>query len=369
MFYKWWKFFLFFFPFVVSASAGESVKLGGRLFVDGGFFTKASNSACAKTEITDVRLTGKITLPDGWYTKIDVGFAGNEISLKDAFVQKNWGNNNIRVGYMLGLCCIEQSASTNDYVFMTGANAAETFYLGRRVGASYTFSRDKYYCSAGAFCGDGLSYSDKDSPGYNATLRGVVRPLNETGNLLHLGIGGLFRRPDKMKEQNGRLASFSSSGVTYLSVPSILDIEIDNVKHTFQWNLEALYLSRRYFLQGEYLSMNVRSSRPTCYQPWGAYIQGGFLIKGNCFNYDEWDALPLVPKESKSLLLSGRINVTSLNDGLIRGGIQQDITVGLNYYLNKYLTFKLNGSVVWTKDMEEVKKSFGVLQTRLQVRF
>ena len=37
------------------------------------------------------------------------------------FVQKKWGNNNFRIGYMLGMCCIEQSASTNDYVFMTGA--------------------------------------------------------------------------------------------------------------------------------------------------------------------------------------------------------------------------------------------------------
>ena len=91
--------------------------------------------------------------------------------------------------------------------------------------------------------------------------------------------------------------------------------------------------------------------------------------KGNFFNYDEWDALPLTPKESKSLLLSGRINVTNLNDGPVKGGMQQDITVGLNYYMNKFLILKLNGSVVWTKDMEEVKKSFGVLQARLQVRF
>lgn len=77
----------------------------------------------------------------------------------------------------------------------------------------------------------------------------------------------------------------------------------------------------------------------------------------------------MTPKESKSLLLSGRINVTNLNDGPVKGGMQQDITVGLNYYMNKFLILKLNGSVVWTKDMEEVKKSFGVLQARLQVRF
>ena len=127
MYYKWRGFLLaFLFPIIVSANTDGPVKLGGRLFIDGGLFTKNSYSAHAKAEITDVRLTGKITLPDEWYTKIDVGFAGNKVSLKDAFVQNKWGNNNFRIGYMFGMCCIEQSASTNDYVFMTGANAAET---------------------------------------------------------------------------------------------------------------------------------------------------------------------------------------------------------------------------------------------------
>ena len=106
MYYKWRGFLLaFLFPIIVSANTDGPVKLGGRLFIDGGLFTKNSYSAHAKAEITDVRLTGKITLPDEWYTKIDVGFAGNKVSLKDAFVQKKWGNNNFRIGYMLGMCC------------------------------------------------------------------------------------------------------------------------------------------------------------------------------------------------------------------------------------------------------------------------
>lgn len=92
MYYKWRGFLLaFLFPIIVSANTDGPVKLGGRLFIDGGLFTKNSYSAHAKAEITDVRLTGKITLPDEWYTKIDVGFASNKVSLKDAFVQKKWG--------------------------------------------------------------------------------------------------------------------------------------------------------------------------------------------------------------------------------------------------------------------------------------
>ena len=56
MYYKWRGFLLaFLFPIIVSASTDGPVKLGGRLFIDGGLFTKNSYSAHAKDEITDVR--------------------------------------------------------------------------------------------------------------------------------------------------------------------------------------------------------------------------------------------------------------------------------------------------------------------------
>lgn len=353
----------------VMAGEGNPVKLGGRLFVDGGAFARSFHPSAVKVGITDVRLTGKVTLPQDWYTKVDVGFAGNRVSLKDAFVQKKAGANYFRVGYMLGMCCIEQSASTNDYVFMTAANAAETFYLGRRMGASYTCAQPDYYYSVGLFCGDGLNKDEKVRSGYNGTLRGVYRPLHTENQLLHVGGGALYRRPDREEGQVGRQVSYVSNGVTYLSVPAALEVAVDNVKSTFQWNVEALYLSERYFLQGEYIRMHVWREQKPSYRPWGAYFQGGWLLKGKNFGYDEVDALPLTPQERGSLLLSGRINVTQLNEGTIRGGVQRDCTLGLNYYLDKYLTLKFNTSWVWLTNKEAARTSFGVWQTRLQVRF
>ena len=82
MYYKWRGFLLaFLFPIIVSANTDGPVKLGGRLFIDGGLFTKNSYSAHAKAEITDVRLTGKITLPDEWYTKITLVFTTDYYSI------------------------------------------------------------------------------------------------------------------------------------------------------------------------------------------------------------------------------------------------------------------------------------------------
>ena len=48
MYYKWRGFLLaFLFPIIVSANTDGPVKLGGRLFIDGGLFTKNSYSAHA----------------------------------------------------------------------------------------------------------------------------------------------------------------------------------------------------------------------------------------------------------------------------------------------------------------------------------
>lgn len=356
-------------PVAVYGNVGSPVKLGGRLFVDGGVFAKSLHSVKARAGITDVRLTGKVTLPGEWYTKVDVGFAGNKVSLKDAFVQKTLDVHCFRAGYMWGMCSLDQSASSNDCIFMTGANAAEAFYLGRRVGVSYTWSEKKYYASAGAFAGDGIKSNNEGTPGYSGVLRGVYRPVNEGGEVLHFGAAALYRRPDLKEGLPDRRVRYTSDGVTKLSVPAVLDKEVDGVNHTLQWNVEAVYLSRRYFLQGEYLNMNVSRNGVETYRPWGAYVQGGFLIKGDSFKYDQWDALPLTPVREKSLLLSGRFNVTNLNHGEVKGGCQQDMTVGLNYYFTKHLIFKLNASMVWAEDEAGESDSFGVLQTRVQVRF
>ena len=122
----------------------------------------------------------------------------------------------LRIGYMIGMFSLDQSVSTNDYLFMTGANVAEIFYPGRRIGASYTWSKSKFYASGSVFCGDGLNFHKNIKQGVNATLRFVYRPLDNAHTLLHIGTGGLYKRPDKNTETGERSISLKGTGDTYL---------------------------------------------------------------------------------------------------------------------------------------------------------
>lgn len=355
----------------LSGNAECKYHLGGRLFIDGGLFTYAPSDYSPTVGITDLRLTGKVSFSEGWFTKLDIGFAKNKVTLKDAFVQKRWNDHIFRVGYMLGMFSLDQSSSTNDYLFLTGANIAESFYPDRRIGISYTYSSLHYYTSVGVFCGDGLNYSTKIQQGNNATLRFVYRPLNESDRLVHIGSGVFYKTPDKDKESKMRSISMKTRGVTYLSIPYMLSTVIDNVKTQYQWNIESIFHYNRCFIQAEYLQMWINRTRGIeTYTARGGYVEGGYLLKGKSLAYDAVDALPICPSDPHSLCVFARFNYTDLNDSSLKGGKQYDISWGINYYLNSHIIFRFNYSHIWLDTFSVIgKENLDMWQTRIQVKF
>lgn len=295
--------------FAVPDSSPIDWKVSGRLLLDGGAYIHSPKTLHAGAHISDVRLAAKVRIYSYWYTKIDVGFANNKVTLKDAFTEYGKDGNYFRAGYMLGYYSIDQSTSTNDLVFNTASNVAETFYPDRRIGVSYTRSLPSYYLSAGAFCGDGLSFSETTRPGYNFSGRAVWRPLNTSEVLLHIGAGALFKVPDKDTETGLQQIRLKSKGVTYIPSPRPLDLAFDHVKDQIQSNIECLLFRKKWLLQTEFLYTKIHQKdiRPS-YSAHGGYILGGFLLKGNKYAYDALDAVPVMPQEPHSILVACRYN-------------------------------------------------------------
>lgn len=359
--------------FAAQDSTKLSWKLSGRLLIDGGLFINPPTSFNSGVTITDIRLAGKVRFMSNWYTKIDIGFANNKVSLKDAYIEYGKDGNYFRAGYMLGYFSIDQSTSTNDLVFNTTANVTETFYPGRRIGLSYTRSMPSYYLSTGAFCGDNLNLSDKIKQGYNFTGRIVWRPVNTSGKLFHIGTGILFKVPNLDTETGKRQIRLGSKGVTYIPCPQTLDVTIEDVKNQVQANAECLFFHHKWLFQGEYLQMRVnRTGSQSSFNARGGYVQGGFLIKGAKYGYDSLDAVPVMPEEPHAIMLVCRYNYTGLDNtgNNINGGSQHDLSVGINYYFNQYLSSRINYSSLWTDTHSAIGKSrTGMIQARLQVRF
>lgn len=357
-------------PASLALRAEEKYSLGGRLFLDGGVFMGSPAGFHSGAGIPDLRITGKADFGNGWYTKLDVGFASNQAKLKDAFLQKMKNEHMLRIGYMIGMFSLDQSASTNDYLFMTGANVAETFYPGRRIGASYTWSKPKLYVSGGIFCGDDLNFHRNIEQGVNATLRFVYRPLDNTHTLLHIGAGGLYKCPDKNTETGERSISLASTGCTYLSAPYVFDSTISHTQCQYQWNIESVCYHHKFFLQGELMGMIVKQDDSPDYHAYGGYVEGGYFILGNRLGYDRRDAVPLCTEEEDALTVFARVNHTNLNDSDLKCGKLTDLSAGVNYYLNKHIIFRLNYSHVRTDRHSALgKTNYNALQSRIQIKF
>lgn len=356
-----------------SDSSPINWKLSGRLLLDGGVYIHSPKSLHARAHISDVRLAAKVRIYSNWYTKVDIGFANNKVTMKDAFIEYGKDGNYYRAGYMLGYYSIDQSTSTNDLVFNTASNVAETFYPDRRIGLSYTRSLPSYYFSAGAFCGDGLSFSETIKPGYNFSGRIVWRPLNSSKQVFHIGTGALFRVPDEDTEAKTQQLRLKSKGVTYIPSPRTLELTVEDTENQIQTNVECLFFQHKWLLQTEFLYTNInRKDHKPSYSAHGGYIMGGFLLKGTKYAYDALDAIPVMPEEPHSILLACRYNYTNLNDfsSNTTGGSQHDLSIGINYYFNKYISSRLNYAHLWMDKYSAFGKcEINMMQLRLQVRF
>lgn len=359
--------------FASSESTPIDWKLSGRLHVDGGTYIHSPKALHTGAHISDVRLAAKVRVYSAWSTKIDINFANNKVTMKDAFTEYGKDGNYFRGGYMLGYYSIDQSTSTNDLLFNTAANVAETFYPDRRIGLSYTRSLPSYYFSAGAFCGDGLSFSETTKPGYNFSGRAVWRPINAPEQLFHIGAGVLFRVPDEDTETNAQQIRLKSKGVTYIPSPRTLDLTVEGVRNQVQSNVECLLFQHKWLFQTEFLYTKIhRKDHKPSYSAHGGYMLGGFLLKGERYAYDALDAIPVMPEEPHSILLACRYNYTNLNDfsSNITGGSQHDLSIGINYYFNKYISSRLNYAHLWMDKYSALGKcGINMMQLRVQVRF
>lgn len=94
---------------------------------------------------------------------------------------------------------------------------------------------------------------------------------------------------------------------------------------------------------------------------------------GEGFDYDEMYAIPGRPLSDKAVELVARFNYTNLNDDKsgIYGGEEKALSLGVNWYLNKYLGMKFNGSYVWVGDHCDsfYDKNFLLFQARVQYIF
>lgn len=366
--------------FAAAANAQENklvVKPSGRILMDAAFLSssnKAVDEQCVDgVNVPDIRIGMKVSYGK-WEGKADIGYARGSVSPKDIFIQYNFNKQNfLRGGYFVHQFGYQSATSSSFKVSMEEPETHSAFGVGGRlVGLMYEHSDNK-------FMGTGSVYTDAQSfkkqtnhTGYQGSgflTRLVYHPLIEKGNLFHVGIGLNY----ELAAENRSNMEFKAPYPVRVAGINAIGAKITDAKSDFKFSGEVMAAKGHVGIEGQYIFMNVdRKGDAKSYNAWGAYGNLRFLLN-NEYEYVKNDAGIATPAP-KSWELVAAYNYTDMNDAKagFHGGKLSDWALTMNYYINKYMIWRVSGHIVRAGESDYSgfnKNTFRVIETRLQFKF
>ena len=366
--------------FAAAANAQENklvVKPSGRILMDAAFLNSSNKTVdeqCVDgVNVPDIRIGMKVSYGK-WEGKADIGYARGSVSPKDIFIQYNFNKQNfLRGGYFVHQFGYQSATSSSFKVSMEEPETHSAFGVGGRlVGLMYEHSDNK-------FMGTGSIYTDAQSfkkqtnhTGYQGTgllTRLVYHPLIEKGNLFHVGIGLNY----ELAAENRSNMEFKAPYPVRVAGINAIGAKITDAKSDFKFSGELMAAKGHVGIEGQYIFMNVdRKGDAKSYNAWGAYGNLRFLLN-NEYEYVKNDAGIATPAP-KSWELVAAYNYTDMNDAKagFHGGKLSDWALTMNYYINKYMIWRVSGHIVRAGESDYSgfnKNTFRVIETRLQFKF
>ena len=366
--------------FAAAANAQENklvVKPSGRILMDAAFLNSSNKTVdeqCVDgVNVPDIRIGMKVSYGK-WEGKADIGYARGSVSPKDIFIQYNFNKQNfLRGGYFVHQFGYQSATSSSFKVSMEEPETHSAFGVGGRlVGLMYEHSDNK-------FMGTGSIYTDAQSfkkqtnhTGYQGSgflTRLVYHPLIEKGNLFHVGIGLNY----ELAAENRSNMEFKAPYPVRVAGINAIGAKITDAKSDFKFSGELMAAKGHVGIEGQYIFMNVdRKGDAKSYKAWGAYGNLRFLLN-NEYEYVKNDAGIATPAP-KSWELVAAYNYTDMNDAKagFHGGKLSDWALTMNYYINKYMIWRVSGHIVRAGESDYSgfnKNTFRVIETRLQFKF
>ncbi|WP_156376161.1 porin [Methylobacterium sp. Leaf117] len=252
-------------------------------------------------------------------------------------------NTLLTVGNMKEPFSLDQLTSDNNTLF-TERSLADAFAPARNFGFAVGRHGEDWTVVASVFGGNANTGVTRE--GVAATARATYAVIHEENRVLHLGLAGSVR--DLPRDGSG--LALSSRSEAFLFQRTFVDTgDIRDASGVRRIGLEAAYRDGPFLVQAEYIRTDVDrfGGAPSAgFQ--GGYIQASVVLngKGRAYklapDYGTTYAIfsgvqvPEADRVSRGGIgvfeLGTRFSAIDLDDAGIRGGIERDVTVGLNWY-------------------------------------
>jgi phosphate-selective porin OprO/OprP len=333
------------------------------------------------TELRRGRLSVGGTAFSTWDYKFEADFAGstlggstNTVTVTDAFLRYTGFKpvtltaGNFKVPFSL------EAVGSAKYMTFMERGLPFTFLTTRRLGGMVAINGDNWTAAAGWF-GDGVTSQNGDDEGTQLAGRITFAPIFGTDRVVHLGLSGGWVEPQSAAGGKLETARFRSKpeaniiadGLTESSLLSDADgnayglssgrlvdtgsLKGDVSSYTLFGGEMAVVLGP-FSVQGEYIRADVSRSAASDAEFDSFYAYGSWFITGESRAYkaDKGVFDMLVPRKTFNLNsgdpgaweLAVRYSNLDLNDEDIRGGEMDDLTLGLNWYINQYVRLSAN---------------------------
>jgi len=329
----------------ISSDDGKfETTLGGRLQVDAAWYDQDNVTLDGQngTEFRRARLFVEGTMYDVWDFKAQYDFAGNETTMKDAYIRYTGYPAKLTVGQFKQPFGLEELTSSKYITFMERALPTEAFATSRRIGLGANYADDSWSLAASLYGREEADDTDGDQ-GYGAGVRLTWAPWNEKTRVLHLGVAGAWEDPNDNAMRFRSRPESHKTNTRFVDTGSIPDPD------TFtRYGLEAATVLGPFSLQGEYMGVSTSSDSVEDADFSGWYAYGSWFLTGESRKYKKGAFSRVTPNTTVgkggigAWELAVRYSSIDLDDADTQGGEQDNVTVALNWYATKYVRFMAN---------------------------
>lgn len=360
------------------------VRPAGRALFDGAVYTFNEEELFpAGVAIPDVRLGLKASYGK-WNALVDLGFAYGKVAMKDIYIQHAFNDRNLlRVGYFIHQFGLQSATSSSMKISMEEPMVHTAIGNPRLFGLMYVYDNAPFFATASLYAeSKALTFNSTQmrKTGYGGISRLAWRPLRGVegggqGDIAQVGISFQAGSPQfngDPDEPDNHVYSVVAGFPTQVAKVQAVGAQVHDVNSMFKFTPEILAAHGPLAVEAQYYYMQLHRLRglPT-YRAWGAYGMLRCLATGGNYRYSHGDAALATPapKSLEFVLGYNYINTTDRKSA-IRGGRASDLSLTANWYINKYIIWRLRAAYTYRFDRAgEPDINLGALQTRFQILF
>ena len=312
-----------------------------------------------------------------WKGKIDMGYAYGKVNMKDVWLEYDFNKEHfIRGGYFIHQYGFQSSTSSSFKETMEEPQSNAAFNNDRTIGLMYEYNGKKFLGTASVIVETDAMKQTSDVIGNEAIgvlTRLLYRPFTERGKMFQVGISGGIEgaRYSSEEELNHKQFTLTTRWPTRVAKVNSQQAIVTDAKTMYKFSPEVMYSYGRFAVIGQYFLNNItRDNNQKNFTGSGAYVTLRGLILGRNYAPNMGDGGIATP-DPGNMELCLQYNYTSLTDASagIYGGYLNDWALCYNYYINKYMIWRVRAS--WTKvtNIGYFDNECTILETRLQVKF